>query len=217
MDDLSRFRGIIFDLDGTLLDTLQDIGNAANNVLVRHGFPTHPISTYRCFVGDGVRMLLSRALPDEHRDEATLRACLETMQGEYLRNLNKTTRPYPGIPELLAELKQRSFLSAVLSNKPDEFTASCIKEYFGRDQFDPIIGLRSGRPRKPDPAGALEIAARWSTPPEDIAYLGDSGTDMETAKAAGMFPIGVLWGYRTKSELLAAGAKRLLKAPSDLL
>ena len=211
------FAGAVFDLDGTLLDTLSDIGNAANSVLRQHGFPDHPVHAYRDFVGDGVRVLLTRALPPARRDEATLSACLATMQVEYPRYLNKSARPYPGVPELLDALQTRGWRLAVLSNKPDEFTERCVVEFFGPDLFTPILGLHPDRPRKPDPAGALEIARRWSMAPAQIAYFGDSGTDMETARSAGMFAIGVLWGYRGKGELLAAGAQQLIETPQAWL
>jgi phosphoglycolate phosphatase len=215
--DLDQFKGVIFDLDGTLLDTLADIANAANSVLAQHGFPTHPLSQYRTYVGEGVRVLMSRALPLPHRDEATLNACLTTMKVEYVRHLNQTARPYPGIPELLDELRRRNLLLAVLSNKPDEYAAPCIHDFFGLSLFNPILGLRSDRPRKPDPAGAFEIAAQWGATAPTILYLGDSGTDMMTARNAGMFPVGALWGYRDAEELTSAGAQRLLKKPADLL
>lgn len=215
--DWKRFKGIVFDLDGTLLDTLGDIGAAANSVLQQHGFPTHPLSDYRAFVGEGVQVLLMRALPANRRDEATIRACMHTMKVEYPRHLNKTAQLYAGIQDLLLQLRQRQLRLAVLSNKPDEVTAQCVTDFFGPDLFDPIMGLRQDRPRKPDPAGALEIAASWKVPVSDILYMGDSGTDMQTAVAAGMYPIGVLWGYRDSAELTATGAKALLKTPSDLL
>jgi phosphoglycolate phosphatase len=214
---LPRFAGVIFDLDGTLLDTLGDIAGAANSVLTQHGFPTHPLAAYREFVGDGVQVLMQRALPPNHRDDATLRACLKTMQVEYPRHLNQTARPYPGLPDVLTELRRRGLHLAVLSNKPDEFTARCVHDFFGRDTFDPILGLHPSRPRKPHPAGALTIVQAWSLAPAQILYVGDSGTDMETAVAAGVFPLGVLWGYRGEAELKRAGAKRLVQQPKELL
>lgn len=214
---LEGFRGVIFDLDGTLLDTLGDIAAAANCVLTKHGFRPHPTPAYRLFVGEGVQMLITRALPPDHRDPATVRACLDTMESEYQRHLNKTAQPYDGVSELLSGLKHRNLRLAVLSNKPDQFTARCVTDFFGTGVFDPILGLRADRPRKPDPAGALEIASSWQLPPSQILYLGDSGTDMQTAVAAGMFPLGVLWGYRDEPELAAAGARALLEHPGDLL
>jgi phosphoglycolate phosphatase len=135
----------------------------------------------------------------------------------YPRHLNQAAQPYPGIPELVSELKRRGLRLAVLSNKPDEFTARCVGQFFDPSLFDPIFGLRPDRPRKPDPAGALEIATRWALPPARILYLGDGGTDMATALKAGMLPVGVLWGYSGQAELVAAGANWLLKAPADLL
>ncbi len=214
---LDRFEGVVFDLDGTLLDTLTDIANAANAVLAHHGFPPHPVASYREFVGEGVRVLLSRALPPDRRDDGTLRACLATMEVEYPRHLNQTARPYAGVPELVRGLKRQGLRLAVLSNKPDAYTARCVHDFFDNNLFDPILGLRPDRPRKPDPAGALEIAAAWGVAPRRILYLGDSGTDMATAVNAGMFPVGVLWGYRSQAELVQAGAKALLHRPGDLL
>jgi phosphoglycolate phosphatase len=211
------FAGIIFDLDGTLLDTLGDIANAANAVLAQYGFPTHPVTDYRAYVGEGVQVLLTRALPPDRRDPETVRACMQTMQVEYPRHLNQTAQPYPGVLELLAELRRRELLLGILSNKPDEFTARCVADFFPDGLFNPILGLSPDRPRKPNPAGAFEIARRWDLPHARILYLGDSGTDMETAVAAGMFPVGVLWGYRDEPELIGAGARKLITTPAALL
>lgn len=211
------FRGAIFDLDGTLLDTLADIGNAANAVLEHHGFPTHSLDEYRFFIGDGVRVLMERALPASAKDQHTLEACLETMRAEYKRHLNRTTMVYPGIPEMLEALRQRRLKLAVFSNKNDAFARGCVRDYFGSDAFDQVLGLRDGFPRKPDPAGALEIAEGWHLAPSEILYLGDTGTDMQTATSAGMFPIGVLWGFRERAELEQHGARWVLKHPSELI
>ena len=211
-----QFGGAVFDIDGTLLDTLSDIANAANAVLRQHGFPPHPVSTYRDFVGEGVAVLLTRALPADRRDPETVRACLQTMQVEYPRHLNETAQPYPGIPELISELRRRGLRLGILSNKPDAFAIRCIADFFPENAFAPVFGLGPDRPRKPDPAGALEIARRWGLAPGCILYLGDSGTDMQTAVAAGMFPAGVLWGYRDQAELVGAGAKVLLNTPAQL-
>lgn len=214
---LIDFKGAIFDLDGTLLDTLADIANATNSMLVATGLPPHPVEAYRNFVGEGMRVLLTRVLPPSHRDPSTLESCLRLLGTEYERHLNRTAHPFPGIPELLAGLRERGLRLAVLSNKPHKFTARCVTEIFGAGLFDPILGLRDGRPRKPDPAGAVEIAATWQVPPSQILYIGDSGTDMETATKAGMAAVGVDWGYRSRVELLGAGARRILKVPGDLL
>jgi phosphoglycolate phosphatase len=217
VQELSALDGVVFDLDGTLVDSLGDIADAANSVLAQHGFPTHPLAAYRHFVGDGVQQLLCRALPAQRRDPETLATCLKTMQVEYPRHLNRTARAYPGVPELAAELQRRGLRLAVLSNKPDQFTGRCIADFYPAGLFDPIFGLRPDCPRKPDPAGALQIAARWEVTPDRMLYLGDSGTDMQTAVNAGMFPVGVLWGYRDEAELLEAGARKLLRAPGELL
>lgn len=211
------FKAVIFDLDGTLLDTLEDIADAANSVLTQFGFPTHPVDAYRYFVGDGVGKLIDRILPEEHRNEATLKKCLEAMREAYIRHLNIKTKPYDGIPDLLEKLKVKGLKLGVLSNKPDNLTQRCITEFFGSEMFDPVIGQREELPKKPDPAGALLIAREWKLGPSEILYVGDTATDMQTASSAGMYSVGVLWGFRTKEELVANGAKTVISHPMDLM
>ena len=212
-----RFDGVIFDLDGTLLDTLADIGNAANAVLAERGFPEHSLSEYRFLVGDGVRTLFQRALPQAHSDPAAIEACLVAMKREYNRHWNSTTRPYDGIVELIAALKRAKLKVAVLSNKDHAFTVKCADQFFGPQTFDIVFGLRPGSQPKPNPAGALEIAQIWERAPDRIAYLGDTDTDMRTAVAAGMFPIGAAWGFRPREELIRHGARAVIEQPLDLL
>lgn len=211
------FRAVIFDLDGTLLDTLEDIANAANSVLRRHGFPTHPVDAYRYFVGDGVGKLIERVVPEDHRHPETLKQCLATMREEYVRHLNVTAKPYEGVPELLETLHSNQIKMAVLSNKPEDFTQKCITDFFNNDLFDPVIGQREEFPRKPDPAGALFIAKTWNLPPGEILYLGDTATDMQTALAANMHPVGASWGFRTEDELRSNGAREVIARPMELV
>ena len=213
-----KFRAVLFDLDGTLLDTLQDLAEAMNSVLRRSGFATHPLQAYKYFVGDGMETLVRRALPETHgNDEATVSACLAAMKEEYRRRWMEQTRPYPGIPELLDELAARQIQLSVLSNKPDEFTRMMVKKLLPRWQFAWVFGERPGVPRKPDPFSALEIAERSLVASEAFVYLGDTATDMITANAAGMYAVGVTWGFRPAEELTANGAKTLISSPADLL
>jgi phosphoglycolate phosphatase len=211
------FRAVIFDLDGTLLDTLEDIANAANLVLAERGFPAHPVEEYREFIGEGVARLIQRVLPAKHHDEATVRACVEAYQREYARHWNVKTRPYAEVPEMLDGLTARGLQLAVLSNKPDPFTQRCVRELLPRWTFEVVLGASDAFPRKPHPASALETARRLAAPPAQCLYVGDSGVDMQTAQAAGMFSVGVLWGFRGKEELERAGAQRLISHPMELL
>ena len=211
------FRATIFDLDGTLLDTLDDIANAANRVLAARGFPTHPNPHYRTFIGEGVVKLLLRALPETHQDEETVQACVGAYVQEYERTWNALTKPYPGVPEMLDALMDRRLKLAVLSNKPDHFTQRCMDELLAKWSFDVVLGASDQFPRKPDPASAIETAKRLGVLPAECLYVGDSGIDMQTARAAHMCSVGALWGFRDKKELLIHGAKALIKHPLELL
>lgn len=211
------YQAVLFDLDGTLLDTLADLGNAMNRVLAAQGLPGHPLEAYRYFVGEGARLLVTRSLPENRRDAATIAACLAAFQADYDQNWQVETKPYPGIPEMLDALTARGLKLAVLSNKPHDFTRRCVHELLPRWTFNPVFGLRETVPRKPDPAGALEIAACLNIPPANFLYLGDTAIDMQTARAAGMFPVGALWGFRSAEELAESGAEVLLEEPVGLL
>jgi len=211
------FRATIFDLDGTLLDTLDDIANAANRVLAARGFAAHPNSNYRAFIGEGVVRLISRVLPDAHQDEVTVRACIEAYVQEYARNWNVKTKPYAGVPEMLDGLVEGGLKLAVLSNKPDHFTQQCVRELLAKWSFDVVLGASEAFPRKPDPASALETARRLGVLPAECLYVGDSGIDMQTARAAGMYAVGALWGFRGKEELLREGAHILIEEPGEIL
>jgi phosphoglycolate phosphatase len=211
------WRGVLFDLDGTLLDTLADLSNAMNRVLEQLGFATHSIDSYRRFVGNGALMLVRRALPEDRCDEELVRSCLDAFLQEYGMNWMVLTRPYEGIPEMLDALTGRGFRLAILSNKPDEITKRCVSELFSKWTFDAVVGQREDVPLKPDPTAALKISKQLNVAPSEFVYLGDSAVDMETARAAGMFPVGVLWGFRLEAELLEAGARVLIREPAELL
>ncbi|MEN6450432.1 MAG: HAD-IA family hydrolase [Thermoguttaceae bacterium] len=211
------YKAVLFDLDGTLLDTLTDLADSTNAMLRHFGFPEHPRDEYRYFVGDGIEVLIERALPADRRDRATVIECGRRMRTEYGERWAATTRPYPGVPELLDALAARGVPMAVLSNKPDEFTRLCVTRLLSRWQFDTVVGSGPSLPRKPDPAGATEVARRLGVAPAEILYLGDTNTDMQTSVAAGMFPVGALWGFRTADELTAAGARALAATPHEVL
>ena len=211
------FRATIFDLDGTLLDTLDDIANAANRVLAARGFPTHPNPHYRRFIGDGVVKLILRALPETHQDEATAQACVGAYAQEYELTWKAQTKPYAGVPEMLDALVLRGLKLAVLSNKPDHFTQQCVGELLAEWTFAVVLGASDEFPRKPNPASAIEAAKRLGVPPAECLYVGDSGIDMQTARAAHMCSVGALWGFRGKEELLKDGAQHLIDKPSEVL
>jgi phosphoglycolate phosphatase len=211
------YKAVLFDLDGTLLDTLEDIGSATNRVLEEKGFPTHELDAYRNFVGDGSAMLINRALPLEKRTDDVIHGCLKAFLEDYGSNWNVKTRPYKGIPELLDALNDRGLKMAILSNKPHAFTKKCATELLSNWDFEAVIGQRDGTAPKPDPAGALEVARRLNLSPADFLYMGDSGVDMKTAVASGMFPVGVLWGFRTMGELKDSGSLVLINHPLEIL
>lgn len=205
----------MFDLDGTLADSLGDLANATNAALAALGCPTHPREKYRVLVGDGARVLCERALPAERRDlvEETLRR----MRTHYDAHCFDETRLYPGIAELVTALHRRKYRLAVLSNKPDVFTKRMIEHYFQPNPFDAVVGHRAEVPLKPDPASALAIARQLDVPAKEWLYLGDTNTDMQTAKNAGLRAVGVTWGFRDREELVGSGAEVIVTAPDQVL
>lgn len=210
-------QALVFDLDGTLLDSLADIGESMNSALESMGLNGHPLSDYRGFVGDGVRLLAERALPPERRDRESVDTCVVRMRQVYAPRAARRTRPYKGVPVLLDALEERGLPKAILSNKPHDLTVALVRAQLGRWGFEVVYGERSGIPRKPDPTGALEIATGLGLEPGSILYVGDTPTDMETARAAGMSSVGVTWGFRDECELRAAGADRIVHEPERIL
>lgn len=212
-----KFQAVIFDLDGTLLDTVEDIGDAANRVLSGIGFPIHPISSYRQFIGEGVKVLFTRALPEGQRNEGLLVACLKEFIEVYSQNYNVKSKPYDGIPELLDALSTRGIKLAILSNKPDSLTQDCVTSLLPNWDFEVVLGQRASVPRKPDPQGALEIAEKLTILPANFLFLGDTPIDMNTALSAGMFSVGAAWGFRPVKELKENGARAVIDKPIELL
>ena len=212
-----KYKAVVFDLDGTLLNTIDDLADAMNAALSAGGFPTHTAEECKYFVGDGVRNFVVRSLPPDSRDDGTVARIIGLYREAYSKNWADKTRPYAGVPELLDGLAARGLRLIVYSNKPDEFTNLTIKKLLPRWPFATIVGAREGWPNKPDPAAALDIVGKLGLSPAEVVYVGDTGTDMQTATAAGMFAVGVLWGFRTAKELLENGAKALIEKPTDLL
>jgi phosphoglycolate phosphatase len=209
--------GILFDLDGTLLDTLQDLADSTNRCLARLGLPGHPVQDYRFYVGEGLGNLARRTLPAERQDPATIQALQELFSRDYGEHWADKTRPYEGIAGLLDELSSRGVPMAVLSNKPHAFAVDMVEHFLGSWKFAAVFGARDSHPRKPDPAAALEAGAAMGLAPSRVLYAGDSRTDMETARNAGMFAVGVLWGFRPRAELEEGGAQALVSRPEELL
>lgn len=212
-----RFKAAIFDLDGTLLDTIDDIADSMNSVLARSGYPTHTVSEYKLFVGDGMVRLATRVLPENARCEASVAAVRDMMMAEYGRRCMEKTAPYEGVSRMLAALAALGVRMAVFSNKPDALSKILVKKYFPSADFAAVIGGSDRFPNKPDPAGAFEIMRIIGVSPHETAYLGDSSTDMKTAVNAGIFPVGAAWGFRGEKELLEYGAKGIVRAPDQFV
>lgn len=210
------YQAAIFDLDGTLIDSVRDIAEAMNRSLTAMGYPIHPVEQYNHFIGEGVKVLAERALPAHAQDDASIERFLDGYREDYLQHWNVHTTIYDGIPQFLARMVAAHIPMGVLSNKPDKATRICAEHYFPRIPFIAVFGQRDGLPRKPDPQVALEIAAAMNVAPADCVFVGDTAVDMQTAVAAGMFPAGVSWGFRTEEELIANGARLIAHKPEDL-
>lgn len=211
-----KFKGVIFDLDGTLVNSLEDIADAMNSVLQALNYPTHSYEAYQYFIGSGLRNLVSKSLPATQNDEKQIDSCFHLMIEVYRDACTRKTKPYDGIFELLDHLISRNMKLSVFSNKADALTKEITAALFP-NYFDPIVGLTTESLKKPNPFEALEISKSLGLKTEEIIFVGDSGIDMQTATNANMFAVGVLWGYRPKEELISNGAKYLLSNPLDLI
>lgn len=211
-----KYKGIIFDLDGTLVNSLEDISDAMNSVLMGLNYPTHTYDTYQYFIGSGLRNLVSKALPESNNSVDEIEICFESMVKGYRETCTLKTKPYQGIIELLDNLVSRNIKLAVFSNKADELTKKITAEIFP-DYFDSSVGLSVESLKKPNPFEALAISESWNLKPEEIIFIGDSDIDMQTAVNANMFPVGVTWGYRTEEELKASGANLVIHHPLELV
>ena len=213
-------QAIIFDLDGTLLDTLADLAEAGNAVLTAHGKTAAPIEAYKHYVGAGARNLMIRAFADAGLQLDPSDPWLDQLAGEFSQAYDACwsvqTRAYDGIPTMLADLSARGLKMMVLSNKPDDFTQKIVGHYFPDIDFTAVCGKQAGWPLKPDPALALDLCCRIGVEPGQTAFVGDSGSDMETARRGQMLPIGVLWGFRSADELRQNHAAQLFHEPPGL-
>ena len=206
---------VIFDLDGTLLNTLGDLRAATNHALEVRGLPPHSMEEIRQFIGNGIRLLICRAMP-EGTPEAEIDAALDDFKAYYAAHIHDRTVPYDGIPQLLTTLRKRGIKVAVLSNKIDSASQQLI-EYFFPGKTDVVFGEHVGVPRKPDPTFCRMVMQQLGVQPEQVLYVGDSGTDMQTAKNAGLYAVGVTWGFRSKEVLLEYGADVLVHRPEQIL
>jgi len=211
-----QIEGIIFDLDGTLIHTIEDIAGAANVLFDRHGLPTHDVSYYLKWIGSGAIKFIERAL-GEDVDHEQLMDYVAEFKEIYGNNLHDKSRVYDGIPEVLNELTNRGIRFSILSNKPHKLTEQVAQFYLSHWSFHPVFGQREGVPRKPDPAGALEIAQLMNIEPGKILFVGDSDNDILTAQAAGMIPLGVTWGYGRLDNQAIDGMGDLIGKPSEIL
>ncbi len=209
------FDAVVFDLDGTLADTLSDIAAAMNYALARNGLRQRDPDEYRSLVGEGVIRLVERAVPADRLD--LVEPVLADLRAHYGEHMLDRTRAYPGIPELLDGLGDRGISMAVLSNKPQAATRWMVERMFGENRFAAVLGGRDDVPLKPDPSALLEIVGDLGAEPERSAYVGDTRTDMETAVAAGVLPVGVAWGFRERDELIEHGARAVIARPLELL
>lgn len=208
-----RARAFIFDLDGTLADSLGDIADAMNAALKDRGLPVHSHQAFKGFVGEGVEEMAARASPKG----TPIDALVVEYRAHYARANHASTAPYDGIPHVLDVLQATGKPLCVLSNKRDDFTVALVEKIFARWRFALVRGERKNTPRKPDPTSALDIARALDIPPADFVFVGDTAVDMGTARAAGMVGVGCLWGFRERAELEAAGARHVIASPLELL
>jgi phosphoglycolate phosphatase len=213
-----KYKGVIFDLDGTLLNTLADIANSVNTALAKMGFPEHTIEAYKPFIGEGREVLGIKSLPiTQQSNTKIVKELLFYINEEYMKHWADNTRPYPGVPEMLDTLIAGDIKIAILSNKPQDLTDLTVGKLLSKWHFEIVAGVRPEVPKKPDPIGARQISQNLGIPPSQFVFLGDSEIDLETANRAGMCAVGALWGFRSKQELLDSGAKILISHPSELI
>jgi len=211
-----KIEAIIFDLDGTLLNTIDDIADSMNLILSKYGFPPHLAEDYKKFVGDGIEVLVSRALSPEDRKTEIINNLVDEFKKVYSRNWNVKTKVYDGIEETLSELHKMGYKLAILSNKREDFTKAMVKAMLPNIPFTAVLGLKEGIPPKPHPESAMRVLKIIGVPPEKCLYVGDSDIDMKCATSSGMIPVGVLWGFRDEKELTQNGARFLISKPGEI-
>ncbi|WP_353892942.1 HAD family hydrolase [Proteinivorax hydrogeniformans] len=211
-------KAVIFDLDGTLLDTIEDIADSMNLVLSEANLPTHPVDSYKHFVGNGMPKMVKRALPKQMRDRENIEKFTENMRQTFAKNWDNKTKLYPGIGKALTNLKEQGTKLAILSNKPHSFTLEAYDKYLDKWEFDVVQGWDPDKaPLKPDPKSLLAIADKLKVKQSEVAYVGDSDVDMVTAQNADVFGVGVSWGFRGAQELRENGADEVVDSPYEIL
>lgn len=212
------FKCVLFDLDGTLADTVESLAAAGNKALEMVGLMPRPIEDYKYFAGNGSDVLVKRILKAA-KDEACVNydKAYEAYRNFFEKGCTYHIKPYQGICEMLAELKKRKIKIGVVSNKPHQHSIEVVETLFGKGYFDCITGHKEGFPKKPDPASTIAAAGELGYSPRDCVYVGDTNVDMENGLAAGMFTVGVLWGFRTKEELERFKPQAIIKKPAELL
>lgn len=209
-------RAVLFDLDGTLADSLIDLADGVNRAMEQKGYPAHEVDAFKYFVGDGIPKMIERALPPEHRTSDEVNEIKDIFLSYYSIHYADNTYAYDGMPELVSALKSKGFIVAVVTNKEQAMANEVVTSLYG-DVFDLIFGKRDGIPAKPDPTAALLAMKELGVKPSECVFIGDSGMDVATAVNSGAVPVGELWGFRKEDELLANGAKYIISKPHELL
>jgi phosphoglycolate phosphatase len=212
-----NYKALVFDMDGTLLNTLEDLADATNTALAEHGFAAQPTEAYRYFVGSGARNLVMRALPEKHRDSATVEACLATYKKHYNANWASKTHVYSGVKVLLDTVIEKKLALAILTNKPQAFADQCVEHFLADWHWQVVQGQIEGVAIKPSAEISNRVTQQLNVAPEEVLYIGDSNVDMDTAKNAGYTSVSVTWGFRTEQELRDAGANHLVHSPAEIL
>lgn len=215
MGEIVKFDAVFFDLDGTLVNSLADLANSVNYVLRQSGYPTHSTDAYKYFVGDGIAKTIERALPEEHRTNDNILMLKDMFAEHYVVHYADNTVAYDGLIQLVSSLKEKGIKLAVITNKSQDMAEKIIKKIYG-NSFDLILGLKEGIPPKPDPTGIMMAMNQLGVESSKCAFVGDSGMDVQGAINAGAYPIGVLWGFREKAELVKFGAKFIASNANEL-
>ena len=213
---MSQIKAILFDLDGTVNDTVTDLAVSVNYALNKNGLPTHPVDAYKLFAGNGMRVMVQRAMPEGQKEGELFEQVVSDYAEYYALHSMDNTKPYDDVPELIDEIKKLGYKTAVVTNKPDVQAKPLIAQMLP-GKFDVVIGQMDGVPAKPDPAMPLMAMKELGVTPDECVFVGDSGVDILTGLNSGAYPVGVLWGFRGREELLENGAKELISKPLELL
>lgn len=213
---MTQIKAVLFDLDGTVNDTVTDLAVSVNYALTKNGLPTHPVDSYKLFAGNGMRIMVQRAMPEGQKEGELYEQVVSDYAEYYALHSMDNTKPYDDVPELIDQIRAMGYKTAVVTNKPDVQAKPLIAEMLP-GKFDVVIGQMDGIPSKPDPAMPLMAMEQLGVKPEECVFIGDSGVDILTGLNSGAYPVGVLWGFRGREELLENGAKELISKPLELI